>query len=536
MNKLKIGTRLALAFALMLILIALIAGVGVWRVQGSSSATTDLINTRLANERMINEWSKLTALNAVRTLAGSKIQDADLLASFQADMKQTSQAIGVLQKAIGESITDPEAIELFKVIGERRADYVGKRNNALDERKKGNTEFADKFFANELEPLLDAYTQSVDNLLSYQKTLIDLRAGQLHRNNTLGFQLLLGLGILALIIGVVFAWLITRSITHPLRRAVGFAERVSNRDLTSDIQTQGSDETSQLLQALKRMNDNLLTVVTEVRSGADSIAVAAGQIAAGNVDLSSRTEEQASSLAETAATMEELTTTVKQNADNARQANTLAESAAQVAARSGQAVAKVVDTMGAITQSSRQVVDIIGVIDSIAFQTNILALNAAVEAARAGEQGKGFAVVASEVRSLAQRSAQAAREIKELIDRSVTITQEGNRLVAEAGSTMDDTVSSIRRLTDIMGEITSASQEQSIGIEQVNQAVAQMDQVTQQNAALVQEASAASDSLQDQASGLARLVATFKVHQGVAMALSTPPGSSSPVRKLALGY
>jgi methyl-accepting chemotaxis protein len=232
--------------------------------------------------------------------------------------------------------------------------------------------------------------------------------------------------------------------------------------------------------------------------------------------------------------MEELTTTVKQNADNARQANTLADTAAQVATRSGQAVAKVVDTMGAINASSRQVVDIISVIDSIAFQTNILALNAAVEAARAGEQGKGFAVVASEVRSLAQRSAQAAKEIKELIDRSVSITEEGNRLVAEAGNTMDETVSSIRRLTDIMGEITSASQEQSIGIEQVNQAVGQMDQVTQQNAALVQEASAASDSLQDQASGLARLVATFKVHQGGQVALDAPGAPTSPVRRLAL--
>jgi methyl-accepting chemotaxis protein len=526
-NKLKIGTRLALAFGLMLIFIALIAGIGVWRVLGSTAATADLVGQRLSNERMITEWSKLTALNATRTLATSKISDPDLLASFQADMKQTSQSIGVLQKAIGEGLAAPEAKRLFEEIGKRRSDYVSQRNNAVEERRKGNTEFADKFYANDLKPLLDAYTQSVENLLSFQKSLIDIHAADLQKRNTLGFQLLLGLGIVALIIGVVFAWRITRSITHPLRQAVQFAETVSNRDLTSTVQVQGSDETSQLLQALKRMNENLMSVVNEVRSGADSIAVAAGQIAAGNVDLSSRTEEQASSLAETAATMEELTTTVKQNADNARQANTLAESAAQVASRSGQAVAKVVDTMGAINESSRQMADIISVIDSIAFQTNILALNAAVEAARAGEQGKGFAVVASEVRSLAQRSAQAAREIKELIDRSSSITEEGNRLVAEAGSTMDETVGSIRRLTDIMGEITSASQEQSIGIEQVNQAVGQMDQVTQQNAALVQEASAASDSLQDQASTLARLVATFKVHQGAAVALASPAGPSS---------
>jgi methyl-accepting chemotaxis protein len=449
-------------------------------------------------------------------------------------MAATSVEGAKVQKELRETLKDPKASAMFNAVLKKRADYRDARKTALEARKQGDEKTARQFFQNDMNGLLDDYVHSVEALLAYQQDLINKNGEKLHRNNALGFELLLGLGIAALVIGIVFAWRITRSITGPLRRAVDFAQTVSNRDLTGSIEVRGNDETSQLLQALQRMNQNLLSVVSEVRSGAESIAVAAGQIAAGNVDLSSRTEEQASSLAETAATMEELTTTVKQNADNARQANTLADTAAQVATRSGQAVAKVVDTMGAINASSRQVVDIISVIDSIAFQTNILALNAAVEAARAGEQGKGFAVVASEVRSLAQRSAQAAKEIKELIDRSVSITEEGNRLVAEAGNTMDETVSSIRRLTDIMGEITSASQEQSIGIEQVNQAVGQMDQVTQQNAALVQEASAASDSLQDQASGLARLVATFKVHQGGQVALDAPGAPTSPVRRLAL--
>lgn len=534
MNNFRIGTRLVLGFALMLLFIAVVTTIGIWRVQGSSSATIDLIEVRLTNERLINEWSKNTALNATRTLAGSKITDADLLASFQKDMKATSQRINELQDAVGKNITDDRAIELYNTIKERRSEYVSRRNAALDERAKGNIEAADAFFANDLEPLLDAYSKSVSDLLAYQQSMIDQRADELHANNKLGLWMLIGLGAGALVLGLLCAWLITRSITRPLNRAVSVAEVVSNRDLTQEISVQGKDETAQLLQALKRMNTNLQSVLSEVRSGADSIAVAANEIAAGNVDLSSRTEEQASSLAETAATMEELTTTVKQNTDNARQANHLANTAATVASRSGEAVSRVVTTMNHINESSRQMADIIGVIDSIAFQTNILALNAAVEAARAGEQGKGFAVVASEVRSLAQRSAQAAREIKDLIDRSTSITREGNQLVAEAGSTMEETVSSIRRLNDLMAEISSASEEQSIGIEQVNQAVSQMDQVTQQNAALVQEASAASDSLQDQATNLARLVSTFKLHDHSGLVIEDPGPHSRMPRTLAL--
>jgi len=270
-------------------------------------------------------------------------------------------------------------------------------------------------------------------------------------------------------------------------------------------------ETGRLLQALKTMNDGLVSIVTEVRQGTDNIAAASTEIASGNLDLSSRTEEQASSLAETASSMEQLTSTVRQNADNARQANQLAMNASEVAQRGGAVVAQVVSTMDEINSSARKIVDIISVIDGIAFQTNILALNAAVEAARAGEQGKGFAVVATEVRSLAQRSAAAAKEIKELIGNSVDKVDAGSTLVSQAGATMDEVVTSIQRVTDIMGEITSASAEQSSGIEHVNHAISQMDSVTQQNAALVEEAAAAAASLQDQAASLAQVVSIFKL-------------------------
>ena len=324
-------------------------------------------------------------------------------------------------------------------------------------------------------------------------------------------QLIMGLLLVSVLCASLIAAAIIRSIIGPLNAAVKVAQTVAAGDLTSLIEVRTKDETGQLLQALKDMNGSLVGIVGQVRQGTDTIATASAQIAAGNLDLSSRTEQQASSLEETAASMEELTSTVKQNADNARQANQLAVSASSVAVKGGSVVAQVVNTMGAINTSSKKIVDIIGVIDGIAFQTNILALNAAVEAARAGEQGRGFAVVAAEVRSLAQRSAAAAKEIKTLIGDSVDKVEEGSQQVAEAGKTMNEIVDSVKRVTDIMAEITAASQEQTSGIEQINQAITQMDQVTQQNAALVEQAAAAAASLQEQASGLSEVVSVFKL-------------------------
>jgi methyl-accepting chemotaxis protein len=327
-------------------------------------------------------------------------------------------------------------------------------------------------------------------------------------------ELVLALGAIlaaALVVSAAITFFMSRAIVRPLRKAIAAAGRIAGGDLSVQIRAESRDETGELLEALRSMSENLKQIVAEVRTGSDTISTASRQIAAGNADLSQRTEEQASSLEETAASMEELTSTVRQNAGNAKQANQLAAAASEVALKGGAVVGEVVQTMSSINQSSKKIADIIGVIDGIAFQTNILALNAAVEAARAGEQGRGFAVVATEVRTLAQRSAAAAKEIKQLISDSVGQVDNGTRLVDQAGRTMDEIVASVARVTDIMGEISSASHEQTSGIEQVNQAVMQMDHMTQQNAALVEEAAAAAESMQEQAEQLSRTVAVFNV-------------------------
>lgn len=396
-------------------------------------------------------------------------------------------------------------------------------------------EAAQEFYQTDTLSKVNAYLLMVDELAKYQKGLLDAVATDIDQRYKSGRLMLISIGLTAVLLGVGFAVWITRSITNPIKEAVKVAETVAAGDLTSKITVRTKDETGMLLNALKAMNDNLVQIVGQVRTSTDTIATAAGEISSGNQDLSSRTEQQASSLEETASSMEELTATVKQNADNARQANQLALSASNVAIKGGAVVTQVVDTMGAINDSAKKIVDIISVIDGIAFQTNILALNAAVEAARASEQGRGFAVVATEVRSLAQRSAAAAREIKTLIGDSVEKVDAGSKLVAHAGSTMEEVVDSVKRVTDIMAEISAASSEQSAGIEQVNQAIGQMDQVTQQNAALVEEATAAAGSLQDQSSQLAKVVSVFKLDNNntvnTVQGPVAPMSISSPVCK-----
>ena len=374
-----------------------------------------------------------------------------------------------------------------------------------------NGEEAVKVISTQIDPLQQKALQEINKLVALQDAASAELAAQSESsaNKTIGTLVLMAL--LVLCAGIAFSVLLTRSITAPLREAVAIAKQVAAGELSFHAEPEGNDEISELLLALKEMNDNLYHIVSEVRQGTDAIAIASVEISTGNADLSSRTETQAGALEETASSMEEITATVRQNADNARQANALVTSASNFAVKGGEEVGKVVHTMNSIKESSRKIVDIISVIDGIAFQTNILALNAAVEAARAGEQGRGFAVVASEVRNLAQRSANAAKEIKTLIGDSVEKVGTGDKLVEAAGKTMDEIVRSVKHVADIMAEITAAGQEQSSGIEEVNRAITQMDEMTQQNTALVEQAAAAAESMEEQAGNLARAVSAFKL-------------------------
>ncbi|MDH6591129.1 methyl-accepting chemotaxis protein [Variovorax sp. TBS-050B] len=528
MKNLKIGTRLGIGFALVLALMACIAGIGVFRLQGVGDAVQEMVQRSLVKERLAANWLLNTSNNSVRTFALVKSNDAEVQEYLQKHMTKTSAAISETQTRLEALLDSPEERAISEDIKGKRTQYVGLRNAILKLKADGKQDEAARLTNEKLVPMLDVYDASIRAMLTHQAEQIDKAADAVHALNRAGRMNVIVLGVVALALGAVLAWLLTRSITRPLTEAVRVARTVADGDLTSRIEASSRDETGQLMQALKNMNTSLATVVSGVRHGTDAIATASGQIAAGNQDLSSRTEEQASSLEETAASMEQLTSTVKQNADNARQANQLALSASEVAVKGGNVVGQVVDTMASINASSKKIVDIIGVIDGIAFQTNILALNAAVEAARAGEQGRGFAVVASEVRSLAQRSGAAAKEIKGLIDDSVGKVDMGSTLVGEAGKTMEEIVGSVRRVTDIIGEITAASQEQSTGIEQVNQAIAQMDQVTQQNAALVEEAAAAAQSMQEQAASLVGAVSVFRLEPEAKAHAPTPAAATIP--------
>ena len=516
LTQFKIGTRLGIGFAVVLGLLVAVLLVGLYSMGQLSARTHDIVadkNVKMAaaNTMSDNVRSITLAITSVVVAPTDALMQEQLNKIGEA-RKKYGAAKEVLQKMVS---TDKEAALMAQLDAALKTG-APLNNKVVELRKAGQTEEAVTFLTQQAAPSLNNVLTALDSLVAYEAQQAAQAADDAAALSTQARTSMLALGIVALLLGAFVAWIITRSITHPINAAVGVAETVASGDLSSRIVVSSGDETGRLLGALKAMNDGLLDVVAQVRHGTDSIATASSEIAAGNLDLSSRTEEQASSLEETASAMEELTSTVKQNADNARQANQLAKSASEVAVRGGNIVSQVVDTMGTINESSKKIVDIIAVIDGIAFQTNILALNAAVEAARAGEQGRGFAVVATEVRNLAQRSASAAKEIKSLIDDSVAQVNGGSRLVQQAGSTMNEVVDSVRRVTDIMAEITSASAEQSMGIDQVNQAIAQMDQVTQQNAALVEEAAAAAESMQDQAARLAQVAGGFKLEQPLA--------------------
>jgi methyl-accepting chemotaxis protein-1 (serine sensor receptor) len=448
-------------------------------------------------------------LDAARALTAEPGELAGLLE----DIERNRKVVEDQWAAYTATNLTPEEKQLAdKLVAQRRQFIDGALQPAIEALRAQDKERAGQIVHGTMDTLFQPVRQGIDNLIQLQlaeAARVDQRSAKMY--GIVRIVCLAGMAFGLLLAGVIGAALV-RGIVRPLEEAVRIAGAVAGGDLTQAIEVKSNDETGRLMRALKDMNDGLVQIVGQVRGGTDTIATASGQIAAGNLDLSSRTEQQAGALEETASSMEELTSTVKQNADNARQANALAVSASEVAGKGGAVVAQVVDTMRAIDASSTKIADIIGVIDGIAFQTNILALNAAVEAARAGEQGRGFAVVATEVRNLAQRSAAAAKEIKGLIDDSVQKVHQGSELVDQAGATMADIVQSVSRVTDIMAEITAASQEQTAGIEQVNSAITQMDQTTQQNAALVEEASAAAQSLQEEAATLARVVGTFRLN------------------------
>ncbi len=526
----QIGKRLAAGFALILAMTALIATVGIWRLNEVADSTRAMMTQPLTKERLIVDWYTQVFGAVRRTAAIVKSTDPALGPFFKDDAAVTAKSAADLVKQIEPLIAgDAEKALYAKIIAQRKL-YSAGRDGAIKAKAEGNTDEATRIFEQEFVPAANVYQESLRELVAMQRKHIDASARTIDETAAFSTALIAALAAGAVLLGALCSWLLTAGIVRPIREAVALAETVASGDLTRRIDVTSRDETGALLRALRQMNDSLVGIVTQVRTGTDAISTASREIADGNLDLSARTEQQASALEETAASMEELTTTVRQNADNARQANQLSLAASEIAVQGGAVVDKVIATMGSINDSSRKIVDIIGVIDGIAFQTNILALNAAVEAARAGEQGRGFAVVASEVRTLAQRSAAAAKEIKGLIGDSVEKVDAGSALVDQAGTTMEQVVTSIRRVTDIMAEISSASAEQTGGIEQVNSAIGQMDEVTQQNAALVEEAAAAAGSMQEQASQLAQVVSVFKLDRHAAPEVKAAPARVPSVR------
>ena len=519
-HELKVSTRLATGFGLLLVVSIIIAGLGITKLAAlnESLVVTVDFNAQESNMIAIASGEAQKASAAMRNLI--VLSDVPRMTAqkqaFDTSLRNYDKVIADLEKLFAsDPNTSAEEKAYLVKIEEVKKSALPAINKAAELGLK-NDPGAPDVLMGETGPALDKWTNTLIEFRDYEIKTSNDTAAQAHADYEKSRALILAVSLVGVLLSIGASVIITRSILKQLggepAYAMQVAEQIAGGKLDTDIVLAAGDSRS-LMYSMRQMRDQLADIVGRVRVGTDTIATASAQIAAGNLDLSSRTEEQASSLEETAASMEELTGTVKQNADNARQANQLAVSASEVAVRGGAVVSQVVETMASINQSSKKIVDIIGVIDGIAFQTNILALNAAVEAARAGEQGRGFAVVATEVRNLAHRSAAAAKEIKILIDDSVTKVDTGGKLVDDAGVTMADIVQSITRVTDIMSEIASASLEQTTGIEQVNSAIAQMDEVTQQNAALVEQAAAAANSMQEQASILSQVVSVFKVGQ-----------------------
>jgi len=561
-RSLTIGRKLALGFGLPAVAITLVAGIGIAALQWTTQELADLgeedmpialrvteIGGHLMDQAL--EYEKVLrlsyALQAQETGAKGVLSSA--ASEFEAVSRKSDATFDAVRALIKEAKDDPDAEVVATYTDlERRLESIDKAQGAFEQLVREVIRRVNGGSPAEARQMIDevgrAKAKAEREIAEFEATVgkiteANVKAAQ--EGTRARIAVMASLVALALLAVVALGVFITRGLLRQLRQANEAANAVAEGDLARTVRAEGTDEVATLLQAMAKMQANLAGVVAGVRANAESVASASAQISQGNHDLSQRTEEQASALQQTAATMEELGTTVRQNADNAQQANQLAQAASGVAVKGGEVVSQVVETMKGISDSSRRIADIIGTIDGIAFQTNILALNAAVEAARAGEQGRGFAVVAGEVRTLAQRSAEAAREIKSLIGASVERVEQGSALVDQAGRTMDEVVASIRRVSDIVGEISAASVEQSSGVGQVGDAVSQMDQATQQNAALVEESAAAAESLKAQAGGLVQAVSVFKLAPGaqapaasVAMAAAAPrPGWGGDERRSA---
>lgn len=530
-SNIKIGQRLAIGFSLVLLCAISLLCLGLWRMTQMQAGTELIVHEELTNLRNATEmredgWLLALSMRKIARPTDSREGDReskkiiDILAAY-------TKSESALQKHLvagqGKTAFDEVAQrkkEIDAVVAKMKALISG--DNYFERGQLLTTEFL---------PLHEKWMDSLASLAEHQQKEMNVTYEASEGNFESARLGMLVLGILTIAAAASIAYFITRSITYPLRDAARIADTIANGDLTAAIQQGSQDEIGQLITALKKMNDSLVQIVSNVRLSTETIGVASREIASGNANLSARTETQASSLQETASSMETLTNTVKQNAQSANKANQMVVSASQYAVKGGNVVDQVVTTMGSIKDSSRKIVDIIGVIDGIAFQTNILALNAAVEAARAGEQGRGFAVVATEVRNLAQRSASAAKEIKALINDSVDKVNSGGELVDEAGKTMNEIVTSVKFVADIMSEISIASQEQSTGIEEINRAVTQMDEMTQQNAALVEQAAAAAESMEGQAKNLEVAVSVFKLKNGIDSASRIPTMTKRPQLK-----
>ncbi len=523
--RLRIGARLGAGFAL---LIAAVITTTLAAEGGLAAVKTEfdlLVDDRLAKAGQLTQVKDNVNVIARRVRDIVILEDTEAMGTEQQRIAEARSSNGELAATLRRTITSERGKTLLAAAAAARDPYNAAVDKVIDLGRQGRSSEAREVLMSELRTAQANYLDKVDALIAYQRELMGQATGQVEATVANLSLLLLAVALCSSVAGGLLAFAITRSITRPIGEAVRVAEAVAAGDLRSKVQPEGRDEAAQLLHALGRMNGSLAHTVSQVRGNADSVATASSQIAQGNADLSQRTEEQASNLQQTAASMEQLTTTVQANAETARTASQLAGSASAVAAQGGEVVGRVVSTMQAISDSSRRIADIIGTIDGIAFQTNILALNAAVEAARAGEQGRGFAVVAGEVRSLAQRSAEAAREIKSLIGNSVEKVETGSELVGEAGRTMDEIVIQVKRVSDLIGEISAASGEQTQGIGQIGDAIGQLDQVTQQNAALVEESAAAAESLRLQAAQLQQAVAVFRVAADDA---AVPASTASP--------